>query len=169
MKILNLEIDNIFPYEKNPRKNDEAVNVVAKSLEEFGFQQPLVLDADNVIVVGHTRFRAAKKLGLETVPCVVADNLTVAQVKAYRIKDNKSSELSKWDYDLLTEEMSDLLSSDYDLSLLGFDNSEIEAFLNAESLEYDFQAEGVKEILESDFNMFDRACPRCGFEFNDKK
>ena len=169
MRIQKLKTDEIKPYEKNPRKNDEAVDVVAKSLEEFGFQQPLVLDADNVIVVGHTRFRAAKKLGLETVPCVVADNLTADQVKAYRIKDNKSSELSKWDYDLLTEEMSDLLGSNYDLSLLGFDNSEIEAFLNPEELAYDFQAEGVKEILEADFNIFDQACPRCGFEFNDKK
>ena len=125
MKILNLEIKNILPYQTNPRKNDEAVNVVAKSLEEFGFQQPLVLDANNIIVVGHTRFRAAKQLGLETVPCVIADHLTSEQINAYRIMDNKSAEYASWHDGLLVQEMTSLLESNYDLELTGFSNIEL--------------------------------------------
>ncbi len=125
MKILNLEIKNILPYQTNPRKNDEAVNVVANSLEEFGFQQPLVLDANNVIVVGHTRFRAAKQLGLETVPCVIADHLSSEQINAYRIMDNKSAEYASWHDGLLVQEMASLLESNYDLELTGFSNLEL--------------------------------------------
>ena len=125
MKILNLEIKNILPYQTNPRKNDEAVNVVAKSLEEFGFQQPLVLDANNIIVVGHTRFRAAKQLGLETVPCVIADHLSSEQINAYRIMDNKSAEYASWHDGLLVQEMTSLLESNYDLELTGFSNIEL--------------------------------------------
>ena len=125
MRIQKLKTDEIKPYEKNPRKNDEAVDVVAKSLEEFGFQQPLVLDADNVIVVGHTRFRAAKKLGLETVPCVVAEGLTDEQINAYRIMDNKSAEYANWDNDLLLGEITSLIDSGYDLELTGFSEEEI--------------------------------------------
>tara|TARA_Y100000768_G_scaffold4785_1_gene3411 strand:+ start:140 stop:1372 length:1233 start_codon:yes stop_codon:yes gene_type:complete len=125
LKILNLEIKNILPYQTNPRKNDEAVNVVAKSLEEFGFQQPLVLDANNIIVVGHTRFRAAKQLGLETVPCVIADHLSSEQINAYRIMDNKSAEYASWHDGLLVQEMTSLLESNYDLELTGFSNIEL--------------------------------------------
>jgi len=99
--------------------------VVAKSLEEFGFQQPLVLDANNIIVVGHTRFRAAKQLGLETVPCVIADHLTSEQINAYRIMDNKSAEYASWHDGLLVQEMTSLLESNYDLELTGFSNIEL--------------------------------------------
>lgn len=99
--------------------------MVAKSLEEFGFQQPLVLDANNIIVVGHTRFRAAKQLGLETVPCVIADHLTSEQINAYRIMDNKSAEYASWHDGLLVQEMTSLLESNYDLELTGFSNIEL--------------------------------------------
>jgi len=99
--------------------------VVAKSLEEFGFQQPLVLDANNIIVVGHTRFRAAKQLGLETVPCVIADHLSSEQINAYRIMDNKSAEYASWHDGLLVQEMTSLLESNYDLELTGFSNIEL--------------------------------------------
>ena len=125
MQIHHLKTSDVRPYEKNPRKNDEAVDVVAKSLEEFGFQQPLVLDADNVIVVGHTRFRAAKKLGLETVPCLVAGGLTDEQINAYRIMDNKSAEYASWHDGLLVQEMTSLLEANYDLELTGFSNIEL--------------------------------------------
>lgn len=125
MQIQQLNAEDIKPYNKNPRKNDDAVNVVAKSLEEFGFQQPLVLDENNVIVVGHTRFRAAKKIGLATVPCVIAKGLTSEQINAYRIMDNKSAEYASWHDGLLVQEMTSLLEADYDLDLTGFSSLEL--------------------------------------------
>jgi len=105
MKIEELSLASIKPYEKNPRKNDGAVDGVAESIKQFGFQQPIVVDKDNVIVAGHTRYKAAKKLGLKTVPCVRADELTKEQVKAYRILDNKLNELATWDFEALSEEL----------------------------------------------------------------
>ena len=125
MNIQEYEISKVVPYKNNPRINVDAVNVVKKSLKEFGFQQPLVIDKDNKIVVGHTRLLAAKELGLKTVPCVVANNLSDEQIKAYRIMDNKSSEYASWNYGLLTKEVTDLLEADYDLNLTGFDEFEL--------------------------------------------
>ena len=115
MQIEELEIRKIKPYEKNPRKNDAAVDGVAESIKQFGFKQPIVVDKDNVIVVGHTRYKAAKKLGLETVPCVRADDLTKDQVKAYRILDNKLNELATWDFATLQAELNNF---DYQLGEL---------------------------------------------------
>jgi DNA modification methylase len=125
MNIQEYEISKVVPYKNNPRINVDAVNVVKKSLKEFGFQQPLVIDKDNKIVVGHTRLLAAKELGLKTVPCVVANDLSDEQIKAYRIMDNKSSEYASWNYGLLTKEVTDLLEADYDLNLTGFDEFEL--------------------------------------------
>ena len=105
MNVIELELDKIKPYEKNPRKNDRAVDGVAESIKQFGFQQPIVVDKNNIIVVGHTRYKAAQKLGMTTVPCVLADQLTKEQVKAYRIADNKLNELATWDFELLGEEL----------------------------------------------------------------
>lgn len=105
MQIVEKKIAEIKPYEKNPRKNDSAVDAVANSISQFGFKVPVVIDKDNIIVCGHTRYKAAKKLGLNTVPCVVADDLTEEQIKAYRLADNKVSELAEWDIDLLGEEL----------------------------------------------------------------
>lgn len=108
MKVVDLPVSEVKPYENNPRDNSRAVEYVKKSIEEFGFQQPLVLDKDKTIIVGHTRFLAAKEIGLETVPCVIADNLTEAQAKAYRLADNKTSDYSVWDNKLLLEELEGL-------------------------------------------------------------
>ncbi len=105
MKIENLGLSAISPYEKNPRKNDSAVNGVAESIKQFGFLQPIVIDQYGIIVAGHTRYKAAKKLGLESVPCVRVENLTEEQVKAYRILDNKLNEIAVWDFDALQKEM----------------------------------------------------------------
>ena len=105
MNVIEIELSKIKPYEKNPRKNDHAVDGVAESIKQFGFQQPIVVDKNNVIVVGHTRYKAAQKLGMTTVPCVRADQLTKEQVKAYRIADNKLNELATWDFELLGEEL----------------------------------------------------------------
>ena len=125
MKITDVKIEDIIPYHDNPRVNEEAINVVKKSLEEFGFQQPLVLDKDNTIIVGHTRYAAATELGYKEIPCFIADNLNEEKIKAYRIMDNKSAEYASWNYGLLTKEMTDLLESDYDLSFTGFTDEEL--------------------------------------------
>ena len=124
MDIVEKKLADIKPYEKNPRNNDNAVNEVANSISSFGFKVPIVIDKDNVIVCGHTRYKASKKLGLEVVPCVIADDLTEEQIKAYRLADNKVSELAEWNFDLLGDELADIL--DIDLSDFGFDLSEEE-------------------------------------------
>lgn len=105
MEILNLKLGEIHPYEKNPRHNESAVDAVAASIKEFGFKVPIIIDKDNIIVAGHTRALAAKKLGLEEVPCIKADDLTPEQIKAFRLADNKVSELAEWDFNLLNEEL----------------------------------------------------------------
>ena len=110
MDVKNFQLDELRPYEKNPRKNDGAVNAVAKSIEQFGFKVPIVIDADNVIVCGHTRYKAAQKLKLESVPCIIADDLTPAQIKAFRLADNKTAELATWDFEKLTAELNSLTS-----------------------------------------------------------
>ena len=122
MNIIEKNLKDIKPYEKNPRKNDNAVEYVANSIKEFGFQQPIVIDKNGVIVAGHTRYKAAKKLGLEKVPCIIADDLTDEQIKAYRLVDNKVSELADWDIDLLGEELDGIF--DIDMSDFGFDLTE---------------------------------------------
>lgn len=120
-KIEMLPTGSIKPYEKNPRKNDSAVDAVANSIREFGFKQPIVVDKDMVIIVGHTRWKAAKKLGLKEVPVIVADDLSEEKAKAYRIADNSTGEIAEWDYDLLGEELKDI---DIDMSLFGLDEEE---------------------------------------------
>ena len=118
MNIVYLPIDSIKPYERNPRNNDKAVEKVKNSIEAFGWQQPIVVDKDNVIIVGHTRWKAAKELGQTLVPCQIAEELTDEEVRAYRIADNKVSELSEWNEGLLDLEMLDI---NIDMSLFGFD------------------------------------------------
>lgn len=124
MNIIELKLADIKPYEKNPRKNDEAVKYVAESIKEFGFKVPIVIDKDNVIVAGHTRYKASKELGLETVPCIVADDLTEEQIKAYRLADNKVAEQAEWDFDLLGDELADIF--DIDMSYFGFEDMTVE-------------------------------------------
>ena len=121
MDIIEKNICEIKPYAHNPRFNDQAVDGVAKSIEQFGWNSPIIIDTDNVIICGHTRLKAAQKLGLTKVPCVVADKLTPEQVKAFRIADNKLAELATWNYDLLLPEIESLQDSGLDLSLLDFE------------------------------------------------
>ena len=128
-------IDSIRPYEKNPRQNDDAVDAVAASLKEFGFRQPIVVDGDGVIVCGHTRYKAAQQLGLAKVPVHVAKDLTPEQIRAYRIADNKTSDLSDWDYDILPIELSELQDAGFDLESIGFDETELAKLLNTEPTE----------------------------------
>ena len=123
MKIVEKRLDEIRPYERNPRRNDAAVEYVANSLREFGWKQPIVIDKNGVIVAGHTRYKAALSLGWETAPCVVADDLTPEQVKAYRLADNKVGEIAEWDMDLLAIELDDLADymPDIDMRDFGFE------------------------------------------------
>ena len=132
MQIINMKLSEIHPYEKNPRFNDGAVEAVANSIKEFGFQQPIVVDKDLVVVVGHTRLKAAEQLGLTEVPVVIAENLTPEQVQAYRIADNKTGEIAEWNYELLPLEIKELQEADFDLSILGFDTEELDKLLNGE-------------------------------------
>ena len=122
LKVVYVDIDNVIPYQNNPRINDDAVDKVAASIREFGWQQPIVVDKNNVIIVGHTRLKAAQQLGMKQVPVVFAD-LSEEKAKAYRLADNKTNEFAQWDFDLLTQELEGL---DLDMEAFGFDVSDIE-------------------------------------------
>lgn len=126
MEIKEISIKALHEYENNPRHNENAVEAVAASIREFGFKVPIVVDADNVIVAGHTRLLASKLLGLDKVPCVVADDLTPEQVKAFRVADNKTAELAEWNFELLESELAELEAMDFDMSQFGFDESDFE-------------------------------------------
>ena len=130
LRVTNWPIDRPIPYSRNARRvPPKAIDKVAASLQEFGFRQPIVVDAAGVIIVGHTRLLAAKQLGWREVPVHVAENLTPAQVKAYRLMDNRSHEETDWDLELLAPEIEELKGLDFDLRLTGFDPREIEEFL----------------------------------------
>lgn len=156
MKIIDKKLAELTPYANNPRLNDGAVDAVAASIKAFGFKVPLVVTADGIIVAGHTRLKAAQKLGLKTVPCIVADDLTPEQIKAFRLADNKVGELAEWDFEKLDLELEEL---DFDMTPFGFDEVG-EASTN--------DIDGGGEISTDDFNdgEFECTCPRCGFKFN---
>ena len=124
IKIKYMPIAELKAYENNPRNNDEAVPFVANSIKEFGFKNPVIIDADNVIVAGHTRVKAAKSLGMKKVPCIVADDLTPEQIRAFRLADNKTAEIATWDAGKLDEELRDIL--DIDMNNFGFDIDDLE-------------------------------------------
>ncbi|UVX33578.1 MAG: ParB-like nuclease domain [Bacteriophage sp.] len=119
-RVTYMDVDSLIPYANNPRLNDNAVDAVAASIKEFGFKVPIVVDGENVIINGHTRLKAAHKLGLTQVPVIVADDLTPAQVKAFRLADNKTSELAEWDIDKLDIELGEI--PDIDMGVFGFDD-----------------------------------------------
>ncbi len=123
MNIVYIKLKDLKPYEKNPRRNDEAVKYVAESIKEFGFKVPIVVDKNNVIVAGHTRYKASKKLHLEEVPCIIADDLTPDQIKAYRLADNKVGEIAEWDDELLLEELADI---DMSMDVFGFEEFDLD-------------------------------------------
>lgn len=120
MEIVNKKLDELREYENNPRHNENAVAAVAASIKEFGFKVPIVVDTAGVIIAGHTRAKAAAMLGLQTVPCIVADDLTDEQIRAFRLADNKTAELAGWDFDKLDEELAGLAEMDFDMSAFGF-------------------------------------------------
>lgn len=124
MTIKEIKTNELKEYENNPRINDGAVAAVAESIKNFGFKVPIIIDKNNVIVAGHTRRKAAEMLGLDVVPCIIADDLTPAQVKAFRVADNKTAELAEWDMDKLNEELNELADIDFDMSAFGFVDEE---------------------------------------------
>ena len=122
LEIEYVDINSIKPYENNPRVNDEAVKYVANSIKEFGFKVPIIVDKNNVIVAGHTRYKACKELGIKNVPVIIADDLNEEQIKAFRLADNKVSEKAEWNFELLDEELDSIL--DIDMSMFDFENIE---------------------------------------------
>jgi ParB-like chromosome segregation protein Spo0J len=149
MTVQEMRLDQIKPYKNNPRKNDEAVQAVANSIREFGFKQPIVVDADGVIIVGHTRYKAAQMLGLETVPVLVASDLSDEQAKAYRLADNKTSELAGWDFTALAKEMAGI---DMDMSEFGFTEAFDDSVLDDLFTEAEPKEKEPQKIR----------CPHCG-------
>lgn len=163
MQIENWNINDVKPYENNPRKNDEAVEKVANSIKEFGWQQPIVVDKDGIVIVGHTRLKAAQELGLDKVPVLVAKDLTDDQAKAYRLADNKTSELAIWDFPKLNIELEDIDWLDMNMEDFGFGiNSYFDDSVTKEP------ENTSKEIDLDEFSddKFECECPRCGFRFN---
>lgn len=156
MNIVYKTLEEIIPYEKNPRKNDNAIECVMNSIKEFGFKVPIVIDSNNIIVAGHTRYKAAQQLNMQEVPCIITDDLTDEQVKAFRLVDNKASELSGWDFNLLQEELDGIIN--IDLDKFGFfieDNVE-----NLSVTDDDFLSD--TEITKSKDKTI--ICPHCGCE-----
>ena len=156
MKVVDIDIDKLKAYENNPRKNDRAVNEVAESIKQFGFKVPIVIDKDNVIIAGHTRLKAANLLRLKKVPCVVADDLTAEQAKAFRLADNKTGELAGWDFDLLIEELQGI--DEIDMTVYGFtpiDDLDIDSFYEEALSDETENTKKVKKVI----------CPKCGHEF----
>ena len=143
MKIEIRPLSDIKPYPNNPRLNDSAVDVVAASLKEFGFRQPIVVDGEGVIICGHTRYKAAQKLGLDKVPVHVATDLSPDQVRAYRIADNKTAEHSEWNFDLLPIEINELRAANFDVNLLGFNLDELASILGTEVQDGDCDPDDV--------------------------
>jgi hypothetical protein len=140
LNILDIKLSDITPYENNPRNNEEAVEPVMNSIKEFGFKVPIVIDKNNIIVAGHTRYKAAKKLKLKTVPCIVADDLNEEQIRAFRLADNKVSEIATWDYNAL--------------------NFELENILELDMTMFDFDMSGIDDTFGTDFELPDEDKPQ---------
>lgn len=162
MKIQNIKIDAIKPYKNNPRINNQAIDAVKNSIQNFGFRVPLVIDKFGVIIAGHTRYEAAKRLGMDELPCVVAE-LPAAKAKAYRIADNKVQDNSFWEYDLLEGEMELLLDLGVDLSITGFEKYEINNILGL--IDEDINKTGEVDLENFSDEKFKYTCPCCGFKF----
>ena len=152
IKIQELNIDDIKPYKNNPRKNDEAAKSVSESIKNFGFKNPIIVDEKNVVICGHTRLKAAKQLGLKKVPCVVASDLTPEQVKAYRLADNRTSEIADWDFDKLTQELKNI--STINMEDLGFSRFEINMAEDSEPMEFDSSL--INEFSRGEDNQLQR-------------
>lgn len=155
MQIVEKKISELKEYENNPRHNDEAVEAVAESIQQFGFKVPIVIDSNGVIIAGHTRRKAAVKLGLDSVPCIIADDLTPEQIQAFRLADNKTAELAEWDFEALEKELAELTAFDVDMSLFGFDIDNVDINIDAFFEDAEPKEKEPKKIQ----------CPHCGEMF----
>lgn len=155
LKIEYINIEKIVPYANNPRINDKAIDTVAESIKEFGFKNPIIVDSENTIIAGHTRLLASIKLGLKEVPIIRVQDLTEQQIRAYRIADNKTTEFSKWDMEILAVELEGLEDQ-----FTGFSDIEIDNILReVEPINLD------DDIKDSNSEGQIYHCPKCGFEF----
>lgn len=150
MEIVEKKVSELKAYENNPRKNDNAVEAVANSIREFGFKVPIVIDSNNVIVCGHTRLKAAIQLGMETVPCIVASDLTEEQIRAFRLADNKTNELAEWDFEKLNLEIEGI--ENIDLGDFGFEVGDSIKWDDVPELDEESYEEPSHDRLE---------CPKC--------
>lgn len=175
-KIIYLSPDKLIEYDNNIRLHDEEqINQICRSIREFGFTNPILIDENNIIIAGHGRKAAAIRLGLKTIPAIRLSGLTDKQIKALRIADNKLALNAGWDDELLKFEILSLQESDFDLELLGFSGDEIDSFLVAEEEikeEGELKCEEAKEKIPNDFKTVEETklvhrCPRCNYEFND--
>ena len=148
MEIIYLKPSMIKPYFRNPRKNEQAVEKVTKSITDFGFRNPILIDSESIIIAGHTRWKAALKLNLKRVPCMICDDLTEKQIKALRIADNKTGELADWDFALLKDEFEDLNDGEFDLESTGYDLEEIEELMTTYGDEFIPKNKDLKELFE---------------------
>lgn len=164
LKIEYWPIEKLLPYARNPRKNNDAVDRGASFIKEFGFSVPVLVQSDGTIIDGHLRLKCAKRLDMKEVPVTVRDDMTEAQVKAFRLSVNRFAELADWDDEMLKIELVELDNMQYDVELLGFDIK-----IDDEKEEpSQSNITGSKELNENEFSQFDHQCPKCGFEFNGK-
>ena len=164
-EIQHWPLERFIEYIRNPRKNDHAVDRTAAAIYEFGFRVPILAKSDGLVVDGHLRLKAAKKLGLETVPVMLVDDMTEAQVKAFRISVNKVADLAEWDEAMLGIELSDLSREGFDLDLLGFDPDELDRLMDGEAPE----GEAPDEFGEVDEDIeTEHECPKCGYQWSGK-
>ena len=156
MELIEKKISELKEYENNPRKNDKAVGYLKNSIKDFGFKVPIVIDSNNVIVCGHTRLKAAKVLKMKTVPCIIADDLTDEQIRAFRLADNQVTGLSTWDNEMLDAELEAL---GIDMSSYGFNLGKV-----LENSSEEIDVANFEE--EFDDEEYEYECPCCGFQFN---
>jgi ParB-like chromosome segregation protein Spo0J len=164
MDVRTVPIDAVTPYERNPRKNLQAVGKVATSLREFGWRQPIVVDENMVVVVGHTRLLAAKSLGMTEVPVHVAVGLPPEKVRAYRLADNRTGEEAEWDDELLALEITELDLTGFDAKLAGFDDDELAKLRIPEDATAPNDFGAYDETIETEHQ-----CPKCGYLFSGGK
>jgi ParB-like chromosome segregation protein Spo0J len=151
VEIIYKSTKEIKPYENNPRNNNEAVEKVAVSITDYGFRVPIIIDSNNVIVAGHTRYKAALKIGCESVPCIVIDDLTPEQIRAYRLVDNKTAEYSSWDFEMLEKELKSL-----DIDISEFEFPDLGETLDISDDDF-YTDETVKNVKVKSIK-----CPHCG-------
>lgn len=155
MQVVNMPIEALKEYENNPRLNDDAVEYVARSIEEFGFKNPIIVDHENVIIAGHTRLKAARFLGLEEVPVIVADDLTEEQVRAFRLADNKVGEMAKWDFEALQVELDAINLDMGEFGFIELSDIDVDSFFEDIEPKEEEEPEESKEIQ----------CPHCKMWF----